>query len=34
MKRATSFGYGNKTDLAKRNFLAPPPDRYNLLSDF
>ena len=32
--RATSFGYGNKLDLGKRNFVTPPPDRYSLNSDF
>jgi len=34
IKRATSFGYGNKLDLSKRNFITPPPDRYNIDSDF
>ena len=28
MNRSTSFGYGNKIDLAKKNFVTPPPDRY------
>ena len=32
--RATSFGYGNKLDLGKRNFVTPPPDRYSLKSEF
>lgn len=32
--RATSFGYGNKLDLGKKNFVTPSPDRYNFDSDF
>lgn len=32
--RATSFGYGNKVDLAKKNFVSPPPDKYNLDTSF
>lgn len=26
--RATSFGYGQKMDLGKKNFVTPSPDRY------
>jgi hypothetical protein len=33
MNRSTSFGYGNKIDLAKKNFVTPPPDRYNIQGD-
>ncbi len=32
--RSTSFGYGNKLDLGKRNFVTPPPDRYIITNDF
>lgn len=33
--RSTTFGYGDKVDLGKRNFICPSPDRYKLNnSDF
>ena len=32
--RATSFGYGQKLDLGKKNFVTPSPDRYELSSEF
>ena len=34
MNRSTSFGYGDKIDIGKRNFVTPPPDRYQLESEF
>jgi len=33
-KRATSFGYGSKTDIAKKAFNVPSPDKYLIPSEF
>ena len=32
--RSTSFGYGDKTDLAKKNLATPSPMKYNILGAF
>jgi hypothetical protein len=34
MKRTAALGYGTKSDFTKSTVLAPPPDAYNLKSDF
>ena len=30
-KRSTSFGYGNKIDIAKKNLMTPSPQNYTLI---